>query len=124
MLLQQVARIGLTTGAGMIAVKVLSPVVKLSSAIVGGTLGTVTDTITSVHKSINLGNQTIHRKADFAHVRAATQDEVKRIDLISLKRESLIKFGENTEAMKLRAAKLTEETQLMLVERGHRFPEV
>ena len=75
---------------------------------------TVGDTLTTVHKTVTVANHSAHRAAAVADAKSSVKAKVGMLDVELLKRESLIRFGESNEALKLRYDKLSENTRKII----------
>ncbi len=124
MMIGYVARMGIGAVIGTVVGGVLQPAARLVTTVIGGTMNTVADTAQSVFMTVDLGNDVVHRKTEMTKISGKYKDEVKRIQLIELQRESLIKYGENTEALKARYEELSDSTKNMIGMRETRFPEI
>lgn len=114
-MLVQAARIG-------VGIALFSPLVRGVGKVVESIFEVATDTVTSAHKVVCLGNKSIHRSTEVLDLKSQVKTQVAKANLVTLKQESLIKFGENTEALKVRYNKLDIATQQSLELWEQRFP--
>jgi hypothetical protein len=116
-MLIQAARIG-------VGIALFSPLVRGVGKVVGSVFEVASDTVTSAHKVVCLGNKSIHRSTEVLDLKSQVKTQVAKANLVTLKQESLIKFGENTEALKVRYSKLDADTQKSLEMWEARFPSI
>lgn len=113
----QIAKVG-------VGVALFSPIAKGVGNAIEGIFEVASETISSAHKAICLGNNVIHRNAEMSDLKSQVKMQLARVDLTTIKRENLIKYGENTEALKARYQKLEPATQASIDMWEARFPEI
>lgn len=106
--------------AGVGAV-LMVPLLRPIANTIGGVVVTVGDTLTTVHTAINLANHSAHRAAAVADAKSSVKQKVGMLDVELLKRESLIRFGESNEALKVRYDKLSENTRKIIESEEAKF---
>ena len=91
-----------------------------------GTIGTVAETagntLSSVHKGIQVMNKAAHRAAELTDLKSETICELNKLDLITMQRKGLIDWAEANEELRKRYEKFDKDVQTNIDAQRHRFP--
>jgi len=105
-----------------VGVVLMVPLVRPIVGTIGTVAETASNTLSSVHKGIQVMNKAAHRAAELTDLKSETICELNKLDLITMQRKGLIEWAEANEELRKRYEKFDKDVQATVDAQRHRFP--